>query len=540
MANEYGLLGVLDNPQSYGYSVQPQANIIDVNPSVREKLGQLQATRQSPLSVSSGYRSPGYNARVGGAKGSQHIRGNAIDLSTRGMTRSEVRALVEEASRVGFKGIGIYDGSLHFDVRSQPAVWGPNYSHTSVPAAFKDFASAHVQNKYQGTAPAPVVAKVERQALPAVGPVPEARPQAVANVVAPTQRPSPVEQTAFNPGGVLSPAKVDMSQLSPVSSAQAAPAQAAPAPSMAQSPAAVSQSLSMPDASRFGPATANINEANALRDALQAQAQGLTATAPNARVAAAQPASVASYAPTAPASFQATPASYQSPAFSTAQPKIDAFGQPPAPGLQQVAQTAPAQAPALAAPTRTISNPTVASVPEQPTIEAPAPVDPALDMFPDKPSTSLFGGLLSPAQGAPGVVGGLLGTALGTAALGPLGGIAGGLLGKSMANKFGGGLLGSYNGPTNNIGSGMQAISSVMGGGLAPGSTASASNGQTVTSLPGGGYQRTSKKYGWTEITTADGRTTRAKSTRGAGGDYGGIRSEKARDAIDKGTGGLF
>ncbi len=100
---------------------------------------------------------------------------------------------------------------------------------------------------------------------------------------------------------------------------------------------------------------------------------------------------------------------------------------------------------------------------------------------------------------------------------------------------FGGGLLGSYKGPTQDIGSGMQAVSSVMGGGMAPGSTAtSRSNGQTVTSLPGGGYQRTSNKYGWTEITTADGRTTRAKSTRGAGGNYGGVQSGSVRDAMDK------
>ena len=548
MANEYALLGIVKNPQNYGFSVQPQANIIGVDPSVTEKLGQLQATRSSPLSISSGYRSPAYNARVGGARRSQHIQGKAVDIDTSGMTRAEVKSLISEASRLGFTGIGVYDTasnqSIHLDVAGRRA-WGPSYGAASVPGWAKDVIGAHLENKFQGTAPAPMVAKVERQALPAVGPVPEARPQTVANVVTPSQRPAPVQQTAFNPGGVLSPAKVDMSQLSPVSSAQAAPAQASPAPSMARNPAAAVRSMPTPDVSRFGTTAPNINEANQLRSALEAQAANLATTAPNARVAAAQPASVASYAPTAPASFQATPASYQSPAFSTAQPKVDAFGQPPAPGLQPAAPSqftkAPAQtqAPALTAPTRTINNPTGASVPEQPTIEAPAP-DPALDYFPDKPSTSLFGGLLSPAQGVPGVVGGVLGSALGTAALGPLGGIVGGLLGKSMANKFGGGLLGSYNGPTNNIGSGMQAVSSVMGGGLAPGSTASASNGQTVTSLPGGGYQRTSKKYGWTEITTADGRTSRAKSTRGAGGNYGGVKSEKARDAIDKGTGGLF
>jgi hypothetical protein len=538
-------------PTNYGYSVQPQVSMIGVNPSVTEKLDQLQATQRSPLSISSGYRSKAYNAKVGGARGSQHIRGNAIDIDTRNMSREEVKSLISEASRLGFTGIGVYDTasnqSIHLDVAGRRA-WGPSYGAASVPGWAKDVIGAHLENKYQGTSPAPMVAKVERAQLPAVGPVLETKPSQMA--MAPQSVPTPTERTAFSPGGVLSPAKIDVSQLSPVSSAQAAPAQASPAPSMAQSPARAIESMPSPD--RFGTTTPNINEANALKSALEAQAAQISAPEAPQNVSAIS--SLRSLAPAveaqqqtqapAPSSFanySPTPASYQSPAFSTAQPKIDAFGQPPAPGLQQVAQTqAPQQAmaPALAAPTRTISTPQVASVPEQPTIDAPAP-DPSLDYFPDKPSTGLLSGMFGP-QTATGTIGGLLGSVVGGAALGPLGGLAGGLLGKSMANKFGGGLLGSYNGPTRDIGSGLAAVSSVLGGGMAPGSTATASNGQTVTSLPGGGIQRTSKKYGWTEITTADGRTTRAKSTRGAGGNYGGVKSEKARDAIDKGTAGLF
>lgn len=336
---------------------------------------------------------------------------------------------------------------------------------------------------------------------------------------------APVEQTAFGQGGLLSPPDMSM-----VSSAQASPA-----------------SMARVDPARFGSTTPATTSANTLRDQLQAQAAslpsqpGLSQPAYSQRAASLMPSRPAVSVPAlaSPATpYSPTPASYQQPAFSAAQPKIDAFGQPPAPGLQPAAPSQYTQTAAISAP-RTIGTPSQIAAPvEDEVIDAPA-ANPALDQFPDKPSMGLFGGLLGQ-QSKQGLLGSLLGGVVGSAALGPLGGIAGGLLGRAAANKFGGGLLGSYNGPTQDIGSGMQAISSVMGGGLAPGSTASASNGQTVTSLPGGGYQRTSKKYGWTEITTADGRTTRAKSTRGAGGDYGGIRSEKARDAIDKGTAGLF
>lgn len=530
---------------------------MDVNPSVTEKLSTIQATRSNPLDITSGYRSPAYNAAVGGAKKSQHTHRNAVDVSTRGMSQAEVRALAEEASRVGFRGIGIYSDSLHFDVREKAAVWGPNFKSSSIPAGFQDFAAAHIQNKIQGTSPAPMVAAVERQSLPNIGPVPEARPETSLASYTPQNVPTPTARDAFSPGGIVNAPKVS---LSPVSSAQASPAQAAPAPSMAQSPVSAARAApSMaPNPDRFGPIGPAINNAPSLKSALQAQAAQINAPAPQNVSAISSLRSLSPTAPQqtapqttqAPSSFTETPSSYQTAAFSTAAPKMDAFGQPPAPGLQpaapsQFTPTAPQQAPALAPATRTISSPKVASVPDEAaTIDAPAP-DPALNSFPDKPAApGLFSGLFGKPS-AVGLLGQLAGVGIGTAAAGPLGGIVGGLLGKSLASNAGGGLgglLSNYSGPTNNIGSGLGAISQVMGG--APVGTQASSRsmpGMTVTSLPGGAIQRTNQ-FGMTQITTADGRTGRATKGRtgGAGGNYGGVKSEGARNAIDGGIGGLF
>jgi zinc D-Ala-D-Ala carboxypeptidase len=87
-------------------------------------LDALQALRTAlgvPMVIFSGYRSPGYNARVGGARASQHLLGRAFDVSLAGHDRA---ALVAAARAHGFGGIGHYRTFLHLDTRAgAPAEW---------------------------------------------------------------------------------------------------------------------------------------------------------------------------------------------------------------------------------------------------------------------------------------------------------------------------------------------------------------------------------------------------------------------------------
>lgn len=85
-----------------------------------------------PLAVNSAYRSPEHNAKVGGAKHSQHTHGNAFDVSVAHLSPEQRQDLVRKARDSGFRGIGVYDNSLHFDVGPQRA-WGPSYSRDSLP-----------------------------------------------------------------------------------------------------------------------------------------------------------------------------------------------------------------------------------------------------------------------------------------------------------------------------------------------------------------------------------------------------------------------
>lgn len=102
--------------------------------------GAAAALMQFPeLRVSSAYRSPAYNAAVGGASQSRHISGDAVDFV--GVNAQNVAAIVSFLRSQGFNGFGYYNnGSLHADMRENPAAWGPNFSASSLnqtPQAFQ-------------------------------------------------------------------------------------------------------------------------------------------------------------------------------------------------------------------------------------------------------------------------------------------------------------------------------------------------------------------------------------------------------------------
>lgn len=66
-----------------------------------------------PFVVSSGYRTPEHNARVGGVNGSSHTRGYAVDIICRNSL--ERMAIVQAGLAVGFHRIGISKSFIHLD-----------------------------------------------------------------------------------------------------------------------------------------------------------------------------------------------------------------------------------------------------------------------------------------------------------------------------------------------------------------------------------------------------------------------------------------
>jgi uncharacterized protein YcbK (DUF882 family) len=92
----------------------------------------LRAELGAPINVISGYRSPAYNERIGGATKSQHMNACAADIKVKGVTPREVHTtilrLIEEG-KMEEGGLGLYETFVHFDVRGHRARWyGSNVS----------------------------------------------------------------------------------------------------------------------------------------------------------------------------------------------------------------------------------------------------------------------------------------------------------------------------------------------------------------------------------------------------------------------------
>lgn len=112
-------------------------NLANMTPEAIEAWNRLNESWGQPINVISTYRDPATNARVGGAKRSQHMHGNAFDISTAGMTPEQIDALIKAGAKAGFRGFGGYNGSLHFDV-GPARTWGPDYGSGSTPAYLKN------------------------------------------------------------------------------------------------------------------------------------------------------------------------------------------------------------------------------------------------------------------------------------------------------------------------------------------------------------------------------------------------------------------
>ena len=100
------------------------------------KLDLLREACGFPLIVSSGYRSPAYNAKVSSTgRAGPHTTGRAVDLKVKGLQAWQV---IYHAQRLGFTGIGVKQHGghgtrfIHLDdlprTKSRPRPWIWSYA----------------------------------------------------------------------------------------------------------------------------------------------------------------------------------------------------------------------------------------------------------------------------------------------------------------------------------------------------------------------------------------------------------------------------
>lgn len=91
-----------------------------------EALEQLRARIAGPIMITSGYRTPSHNQRVGGTAQSQHLTGRAADLRSSAARPREIGRILEQLIQTGKipeGGLGVYASFVHYDIRGTKARW---------------------------------------------------------------------------------------------------------------------------------------------------------------------------------------------------------------------------------------------------------------------------------------------------------------------------------------------------------------------------------------------------------------------------------
>ena len=89
--------------------------VVKLDPKLLSVIQKVRCYFQKPVIITSGYRCPIHNKKVGGVPNSYHTQGKAVDFY---VPKIPIKKLLEIADWCGFTGIGEYRGRhfIHADV----------------------------------------------------------------------------------------------------------------------------------------------------------------------------------------------------------------------------------------------------------------------------------------------------------------------------------------------------------------------------------------------------------------------------------------
>lgn len=101
---------------------EPETGLL-MKANLMYRLDCLRGVMGKPFRINSGYRTPSHNKAVKGASRSNHMKGEAVDISTVGWSKEERAQLINLARRMGFRGVGVARTYIHLDVSARDAAW---------------------------------------------------------------------------------------------------------------------------------------------------------------------------------------------------------------------------------------------------------------------------------------------------------------------------------------------------------------------------------------------------------------------------------
>lgn len=104
------------------FACKDGADAVLIAPRLAMVLETIRTHFGKPVVINSGYRTPQYNQKVGGAASSQHCYGTAADIAIKGVDPKTVAAFARSLMP-DWGGVGTYKTFTHVDVREQRADW---------------------------------------------------------------------------------------------------------------------------------------------------------------------------------------------------------------------------------------------------------------------------------------------------------------------------------------------------------------------------------------------------------------------------------
>ena len=104
------------------FACRDGSDVILVAPRLVMVLESIRTRFNAAVRINSGYRTPQYNAQVGGSAHSQHCYRTAADITVAGQTPEAVAAYARRIMP-DWGGVGVYQTFTHIDVRESRADW---------------------------------------------------------------------------------------------------------------------------------------------------------------------------------------------------------------------------------------------------------------------------------------------------------------------------------------------------------------------------------------------------------------------------------